>query len=310
MTFLCTLIDQLREIQYCRQARTRIISETAAFDIPHDINMNEDDDDMAMPPPMPTMTISSPTPSEKAAEKPTSLVRNVTTVSEPSPEKNKKQKTDGKDTELKTTSDAVNDSDSDESSVDYVTENIKEIVEFFHPKPRVFVEDEFECNDEIVMRDCFEADILECIDLYLKMTDTKNVKLDKMEIFLCASLRHYFISKSKRLNNLSKHIKDNKCSDVISAVRKSSRGLIELQRSKVILKQLESVLVTEYSGISKQFNDCYDELLLLYCTNRTKMLVEHDGLELYTFVKSGIGLMNDDDYVKSIMKMVKKNLKD
>ena len=160
------------------------------------------------------------------------------------------------------------------------------------------------------MRDCFEADILEYIDLYLKMTDTNNVELDKMEKMLCASLRYYFISKLKRLNNLLKHIKDNKCSDVITAVRKSSRGLIELQRSKIILKKLESVLVTEYSGISKQFNDCYDELFFLYSTNRTNMLADHDGLELYKFVTSGIGLMNDDDYVRNIMKMVKKNFKD
>lgn len=61
------------------------------------------DDDMAMPLPKPTGEITgSPTPSENAAEKPTSLVRNVTTASlESPPPKNvcKKQKTDKKEKE-------------------------------------------------------------------------------------------------------------------------------------------------------------------------------------------------------------------
>ena len=269
--------------------------------------MNEDDDE-AMAPPKPTVTIGSPTPSEKEAMNLPALARTITNASKPSPQKNKKQKTDGKDTELKTKSKAVNDSDSDDSSVDYVARNIKDIVEFFHPKPRVFVEDRIECNDEKVMRDCFETDILEYIDLYLKTAGNNNevVDLDPMEKIKWASLRHYFKMKLERLNKLSEHIEDNKCSDVITALRKSSRGLIELQRSKIILKKLESVLLTEYSGISKQFNDCYNELLFLYNTNRTRMSAEHNGLELYYFEPSGIGLMNDDDYVRKNMMMVKK----
>ena len=276
--------------------------------------MNEDDDDMAMPPPMPTMIISSPTPSEKAAEKPTSLVRNVTTASEPSPEKNKKQKTDGEDTELKRKNDNTNDSDSDDSSIDYVTENIKEIVEFFLPKPRVFVKDKFECNDETVMRHCFETDILEYIDLYLKMTDNNNSKpvFDEMEQILCASLLDFFKIKLGRLKRLLKHIVDNeKCNDVITTVQKSSHGLIELQRSKIILKKLESVLMDEYSGLSEQFKDCYDELWLLYKNNRKDMLAKPNSHDFHYFEPRGTGLMRrEDDYVKRIMKMVKKNFKE
>ena len=79
----------------------RIISETAAFDIPHDINMKNDDDE-AMAPPKPTMIIASPTPSEKAASIPTTLARFITTASleESPPPKNvvsKKQKIDKKE---------------------------------------------------------------------------------------------------------------------------------------------------------------------------------------------------------------------
>ena len=273
-----------------------------------------DDDDEGMPPPTPTMIISSPTPSDKAAEKPTSLVRNVTTASEPSPEKNKKQKTDGEDTELKRKNDNTNDSDSDDSSIDYVTENIKEIVEFFLPKPRVFVKDKFECNDETVMRDCFETDILEYIDLYLKMTDNNNSKpvFDEMEQILCASLLDFFKIKLGRLKRLLKHIVDNeKCNDVITTVQKSSHGLIELQRSKIILKKLESVLMDEYSGLSEQFKDCYDELWLLYKNNRKDMLAKPNSHDFHYFEPRGTGLMRrEDDYVKRIMKMVKKNFKE
>ena len=273
-----------------------------------------DDDDEGMPPPTPTMIISSPTPSDKAAEKPTSLVRNVTTASDPSPEKNKKQKTDGEDTELKRKNDNTNDSDSDDSSIDYVTENIKEIVEFFLPKPRVFVKDKFECNDETVMRDCFETDILEYIDLYLKMTDNNNSKpvFDEMEQILCASLLDFFKIKLGRLKRLLKHIVDNeKCNDVITTVQKSSHGLIELQRSKIILKKLESVLMDEYSGLSEQFKDCYDELWLLYKNNRKDMLAKPNSHDFHYFEPRGTGLMRrEDDYVKRIMKMVKKNFKE
>ena len=57
--------------------------------------------------------------------------------------------------ELKRKNDNTNDLDSDDSSIDYVTENIKEIVEFFLPKPRVFIKDKFECNDQNVMLDFF-----------------------------------------------------------------------------------------------------------------------------------------------------------
>ena len=273
-----------------------------------------DDDDEGMPPPTPTMIISSPTPSDKAAEKPTSLVRNVTTASDPSPEKNKKQKTDGEDTELKRKNDNTNDSDSDDSSIDYVTENIKEIVEFFLPKPRVFVKDKFECNDETVMRDCFETDILEYIDLYLKMTDNNNSKpvFDEMEQILCASLLDFFKIKLGRLKRILKHIVDNeKCNDVITTVQKSSHGLIELQRSKIILKKLESVLMDEYSGLSEQFKDCYDELWLLYKNNRKDMLAKPNSHDFHYFEPRGTGLMRrEDDYVKRIMKMVKKNFKE
>ena len=215
---------------------------------------------------------------------------------------------------MKTTSDAVNDSDSDESSVDYVTENIKDIVEFFLPKPRVFVKDKFECNDETVMRGCFETDILEYIDLYLKMTDNNNSKpvFDEMEQILCASLLDFFKIKLGRLKRILKHIVDNeKCNDVITTVQKSSHGLIELQRSKIILKKLESVLMDEYSGLSEQFKDCYDELWLLYKNNRKDMLAKPNSHDFHYFEPRGTGLMRrEDDYVKRIMKMVKKNFKE
>ena len=208
----------------------------------------------------------------------------------------------------------VDDADSDDSSVDYVTENIKEIVEFFLPKPRVFVKDKFECNDETVMRDCFETDILEYIDLYLKMTDNNNSKpvFDEMEQILCASLLDFFKIKLGRLKRLLKHIVDNeKCNDVITTVQKSSHGLIELQRSKIILKKLESVLMDEYSGLSEQFKDCYDELWLLYKNNRKDMLAKPNSHDFHYFEPRGTGLMRrEDDYVKRIMKMVKKNFKE